>query len=128
MSATVVIGSGDGTGRRLRRRHLWLVPGLAIAIVANQLGQGNGVGILALIAFGIGPDLPRLLGSRGRPVHNLLHQPGAAIVAVGVGAAAVAMGLLPIVWLVAGLIWLGHLVAGLAVGDVPRSGRARADG
>jgi hypothetical protein len=43
---------GEGSGRRfkVRRRHLWLVPGLAVAIYANVLGQANGVGVLTLIA------------------------------------------------------------------------------
>lgn len=107
---------GKGTGPRLRWRHLWLIPGLAIAIVANELGKGNGVGILTLIAFGITPDLPRLIGSRGRPMHNLLHQPAAPLLAV----ALTATGLVPIVWLVGSLVWLGHVVAGRGVGDIPR--------
>ena len=108
---------GQETGRRLRWRHLWLVPGLAIAIVANELGKANGVGILMLIAFGIAPDLPRLIGSRGRPIHNLLHQPAAPLLAI----ALTATGLVPIVWLVGSLVWLGHVMAGRGVGDVPRS-------
>ncbi len=107
---------GEGTGRRLRLRHLWLVPGLAIAIVANELGTANGVGILALIAFGIAPDLPRLIGSRGRLAHSLLHQPAAPLVAIALAAT----GLVPIVWLVGSLVWLGHVLAGRGVGDVPR--------
>ena len=109
-------GVGEGTGRRLRRRHLWLVPGLAIAIVANELGKANGVGILTLIAFGIAPDLPRLIGSRGRLVHYLLHQPAAPLLVVALAAT----GLVPIVWLVGSLAWLGHVLAGRGVGDVPR--------
>jgi lysylphosphatidylglycerol synthetase-like protein (DUF2156 family) len=108
-------------GRRLRRRHLWLVPGLAIAVFASQLGNANGVGILAMIAFGIAPDLPRLLGSRGRPIHNLLHQPVAAVVALAVSAI-VAM---PAVWLIGSLVWMSHVVIGWAVGDVPRDGGPR---
>jgi hypothetical protein len=107
---------GEGTGRRLRLRHLWLIPGLAIAIVANELGKTNGLGILTLIAFGIAPDLPRLIGSRGRPVHNLLHQPAAPLLAIAVAAT----GLVPIVWLVGSLVWLGHVLVGRGVGDVPR--------
>jgi hypothetical protein len=109
--------------RRLRWRHLWLVPGLALAIFANQLGTANGVGILALIAFGIAPDLPRLLGTRGRPIHNLLHQPVAAVAA----AAIAATGLVPVVWLVGSLVWLSHVVIGRAVGDVPRRGSGQRD-
>jgi hypothetical protein len=110
-------------GRRLRRRHLWIVPGLAIAIFANQLGNANGVGILAMIAFGIAPDLPRLLGSRGRPMHSLLHQPVAAVAAVAASATAV----VPVFWLIGSLVWLSHVVIGWAVGDVPRGGGRRPD-
>jgi hypothetical protein len=113
--------SGDGRGRRLRLRHLWLVPGLATAIFANQLGQANGVGILGLIAFGIAPDVPRLLGSRGRRAHNLTHSPLAPIVAVAIGAT----GIVPVAWLVGSLVWLGHVVAGLGVGDAPRRDETR---
>jgi hypothetical protein len=116
MSGTTTIKVGEGTGLRLRLRHLWLVPGLAIAIVANELGKGNGVGILTLIAFGIAPDLPRLFGSRGRLAHHLLHQPAAPPLAVALAAT----GLVPIVWLVGSLVWLGHVLAGRGVGDVPR--------
>ena len=123
MSGTTTMRVGEGTGLRLRRRHLWLVPGLAIAIVASEVGKANGVGILTLIAFGIAPDLPRLIGSRGRLAHNVLHQPAAPLLAVAV----TATGLVPIVWLVGSLVWLGHVVAGRGVGDVPRSriGRVR---
>ena len=116
MSGTTIVRVGQGTGLRLRRQHLWLVPGLAIAIVANELGKANGIGILTLIAFGIAPDLPRLIGSRGRLAHNLLHQPAAPLVAVALAATSI----VPIVWLVGSLVWLGHVVAGRGVGDVPR--------
>jgi hypothetical protein len=110
--------AGEGTGRRLRRRHLWLVPGLAIAILANELGKANGVGILTLIAFGIAPDLPRLFGSRGRLAHNVMHQPVAPLAAVAIGVT----GLVPVIWLVGSLVWLGHVVVGRGIGDVPRGG------
>jgi hypothetical protein len=110
--------AGEGRRWRLRWRHLWLVPGLAIAIVASELGKGNGVGILALVAFGIMPDVPRLFRSRGRLAHNFLHQPAAPVVAVAIGAT----GLVSVVWLVGSLVWLGHVLAGRALGDVPRGG------
>lgn len=109
-------GEGSRRGFHLRRRHLWLVPGVAIAIYANVLGQANGVGILALVAFGIAPDLPRLFGARGRPMHNVLHQPIVVMVAVVIAA----MGVVPVLWLVGALIWLSHVVAGRGIGDVPR--------
>ena len=118
MSAqTAVSASAPAAGaadRRLRR--LWIVPGLAIAIFANWLGGAHGVGIPELVAFGIAPDLPRLLGSRGRLAHNVLHQPAVALAAVAV----TATGIVPIVWLVGALVWLGHVVVGRGVGDVPR--------
>jgi hypothetical protein len=111
-------------GRRLRWRHLWVVPGLAIAIFANELGKTNGVGILLLIAFGIAPDVPRLFGiGRSGPVgeaalraFNLLHHPVAPAVAIAIAAT----GVVPTVWLVGALVWLGHLVIGWGVGDVRR--------
>lgn len=122
--------AGEDKRRRLRWRHLWIVPGLGIAIVANQLGNANGVGILALIAFGIAPDLPRLLGLGRRQVasipvrtFNLLHHPAAAIAAVAIGAT----GVVPVIWLVGSLVWLGHVVIGWGVGDVPRRGADRSD-
>jgi hypothetical protein len=116
-------------GRRLRWRHLWLVPGLAIAIVANQLGGANGIGILAMIAFGIAPDLPRLVGSRGRPMHDLLHRPVGAVVAVAMSAGGMVAvsGAAPLVGLVGSLVWLSHIAIGRAVGDVPRPGGSRRD-
>jgi hypothetical protein len=107
--------------RRLRWHHLWLVPGLALAIYANHLGNMNGVGILALIAFGIAPDLPRLLGALGRPMHDLLHQPVAPALAVGIAAT----GVVPVAWLVGSLVWLSHVVIGRAVGDAPRRANGR---
>jgi hypothetical protein len=125
--------AGDGTRRRLRSRHLWIVAGLAIAIFANELGKTNGVGILTLIAFGIAPDLPRLLGIRGRDLtgvrtialgaFNVLHHPVAPTVAVAV----TATGVVPPIWLVGSLVWLSHVVIGRGVGDVPRWGGDRPD-
>jgi hypothetical protein len=125
-----VHAAGEGKRRRLRWQHLWIVPGLVIAIVANQLGNEHGVGILALIAFGIAPDLPRLFGLGRRPVtslpvqaFNVMHHPGAAIAAVAIGVT----GIVPVVWLVGSLVWLGHLVIGWGIGDVPRRGGDRSD-
>ena len=123
--------AGQGRARRLRPRHLWIVPGLAIAIVANELGKANGVGILLLIAFGLAPDVPRLFGigrsgnggvsSVARAVFNVLHHPVVPVLAVAVAAT----GLVPAVWLVGAIVWLGHVVIGWGVGDVPRHGGHR---
>ena len=125
--------AGETKGRRLRRRHLWIIPGLAVAIVANQLGNDNGVSILALIAFGIAPDLPRLLGLGRRPVDsipvrvfNVLHHPASPVVGAIITAAGVELNVVPVIALVASLVWLGHVVIGLGVGDVPRKGGDRA--
>jgi hypothetical protein len=40
-------------------------------------------------------------------------------------AAGVELNVVPIIALVASLVWLGHLVIGLGVGDVPRRGGDR---
>jgi hypothetical protein len=129
---SVVRPAGETKGRRLRRRHLWIIPGLAVAIVANQLGNDNGVSILALIGFGIAPDLPRLLGLGRRPVDsipvrvfNVLHHPASPLVAAVVTAAGVELNVVPVIALVGSLVWLGHVVIGLGVGDVPRRGGDR---
>ena len=121
----VAVPTTPRSGRRLRPRHLWIIPGLAVAIVANKLGEANGVGILALIAFGIAPDVPRLLGALGRPIHGLLHQPVVAGVAAAVAFGLAQAGILPWFVLVAALVWVGHVIIGLGVGDVPRKGEDR---
>ena len=119
----------QGSGRRLNWRHAWIVPGLAIAIFANELGKTNGVGILLLIGFGIAPDVPRLfgikrprwgLGSLPLQVFNVLHHPVAPAAAVLITAAGAATAITPAVWLVGSLVWLGHIIIGLGVGDVRR--------
>jgi hypothetical protein len=124
--------AGTGKRRRLRWRHLWIVPGLAVAVLANRLGNEHGVSILALIAFGIGPDLPRLLGLGRRPVDsipvrafNVLHDPVSSVAAVALTIAGVETGVVPVIWLVGSLVWLGHVVIGLGVGDVRRTGGDR---
>jgi hypothetical protein len=133
MSATSTIDQPAGTiarrgpRLRLRRRHMWLVPGLAIAIAANKLGEVNGVGILALVAFGLAPDVPRLLGSRGRPLHDLLHRPVIAAVGLALSLAVAPSGVVPTVVLVATLVWFSHVVIGRAVGDAPRRGGTQGD-
>ena len=111
-TTTIRVGGTDaavrptaGEGWRLRPRHLLVVPGLAIAILANEVGKANGVGILFLVAFGIVPDLPRLFGltrrGMGGPtvlVFNVLHHPVAALSALVVAAVGtVATDLLPMI-------------------------------
>jgi hypothetical protein len=126
--------------RRFRRRHLWLVPGLAIAIYANELGKHEGLGILELIAlgvtFGIAPHVPLLLrylgGSRTNgpaslaiPLFNFLHQPMVAAASVAVATVGVVGGLLPMIVLVATLVWASHIVIGWGLGDVIRHPEAQ---
>ena len=109
--------------RRLRLRHLWLIPGLAIAVYANDLGGQHGVGLAALLAFGIVPHLPVLLGvgqphapgqmaARAVPLFNVMHHP---IRPLGILALAIG-GILSPFWLVGALVWFSHIVADLAFG------------
>jgi hypothetical protein len=104
---------GVRQGFRFRRRHLWWIPGLAVAVLASQLGERAGLGIVPLIAFGIAPHLPALAGDRAIPVFNFGHHPVPPLVltAIAFGAA------LPTIWLVAGLVWLSHVVIGWGIGD-----------
>ena len=102
--------------RRLKRRHLWLVPGLAIAIYANGQAQLHGLGITPLLLFGIAPHLPALL-RRDVRLFNVLHHP---LPPAAVFLAATA-GLLPAIALVGSLAWLSHIVVDWALGDGIRS-------
>ena len=108
--------------RRLRPRHLWVIPGLAIAIYANALAGDHGVGIVPLLVFAIVPHLTVLLGigqphapgqmaARAVPLFNVMHHPVPPLVLVGFAAA----GVLSPFWLVGGLAWFSHIVMDLAV-------------
>ena len=110
--------------RLLRPCRLWLVPGLALALVANAQASEHGLGLVPVILFGILPHLPVLLGirqprprghigPRAVPLFNVLHQPLVPVAIVGVALT----GLLSPVWLVAGIAWLGHLVVDWGMGD-----------
>jgi hypothetical protein len=110
--------------RLLRRHRLWLVPGLALALVANAQANQQGLGLVPVILFGILPHLPVLLGIRqprprghigtqAVPLFNALHQPLVPAVIAGLGLA----GLLSPLALVAGLAWLGHIVVDWGLGD-----------
>jgi hypothetical protein len=118
-------------GRRLRRRHLWLIPGLAIAVYANGQAGEHGLGLGPLLFFGIVPHLPALLGvgephtrgqmaARAVPLFNVMHHPVPPLVLIALAAA----GVLPPFWLVGGLAWFSHVVVDLAFG----SGLRTADG
>jgi hypothetical protein len=105
-------------------RHLWIVPGLAIAVLANTQAGIHGLGLIPVLAFGIVPHLPALLGvgqphapgqmaSRAIPLFNLMHHPVPPLVVLGLAAA----GLLSPFWLVGGLAWFSHIVMDLAFGQ-----------
>ena len=102
--------------RRLRPRHLWIVPGISLALFANAQASQLGVGLVPLLLFGIVPDVPRFIGMR-RPgalaLHNAAHQPVLAL-AVLVGTALT--GVSPFAY-VGALAWLGHIVVGWGTGD-----------
>jgi hypothetical protein len=113
---------------RLRLRHIWLVPGLAIAVYANAYAGGVGIGLLPLLFFGIAPHLPVLLGVgqphgpgqmplRAVPLFNVTHHPIAPMVIIVLAAG----GALSPLWLVGGLVWLSHLVVDLAFGEGTRT-------
>jgi len=115
-------------GRRLRARHLWIIPGLAIAIYANAVANEHQLGIFPLLLFGILPKLPFFLGigqptvagqlpSRAVPLWNVMHYPATPAVLLGV----TLTGLLPAFWTVAGLAWLSHIVVDWGLGDGLRS-------
>ena len=108
-----------GRSRRLRPRHLWILPGLGLAVFANQQATQLGVGLVPVLAFGIGPDLPRLFGIRGprmTAVHNVAHHPGLALASVLVS---FATGLSAFAY-VGAISWLSHIVLGRGLGDGTR--------
>lgn len=108
---------------RLGRRHLWLIPGLAIAVYANAQAGEHAIGLVPLLVFGIVPHLPALLGvgqphargqmaARAVPLFNVMHHPAPPLVIVALAAA----GILSPFWLVGGLAWFSHIVVDLAFG------------
>jgi hypothetical protein len=107
----------------LSLRHTWLIPGLAIAVYANALAGQHGIALLAVLAFGIAPHLPVLLGigqphARGQmagravPLFNLTHHPVPPLVVIALASA----GVLSPFWLVGGLVWFSHIVMDLGFG------------
>ena len=114
--------------RRFRRRHLWIVPGLAVGVYASTLSSHLGVGLLPLLVFGIAPHLSVLAGlgqphARGQlapraiPIFNAMHHPALPLLTVGLGAADV----LSPFWLIGALAWLAHIVVDWGFGDGLRS-------
>lgn len=123
-TGALAVATEGNRGRRLRPRHLWIVPGLGIALLASLQANAQGLGIVPLLVFGIAPDLPRLLGigqphargqmaARAVPAFNVMHHsaPPLALLALG------ATGVVPPALFVGALAWLGHIVAGFALGD-----------
>jgi hypothetical protein len=112
-----------GPGRRLRRRHLWLVPGIGVALFANVQANAFGLGLAPLLIFGIVPHLTVLVGF-GQPhgrgqlapravlLFNLMHHTLVPVVVLALAAALAAP-----FWLVGALAWLSHIVTDWAVGD-----------
>jgi hypothetical protein len=105
-------------------RHLWLVPGLAIAVYANARASEHALGLGVLLIFGIVPHLPALLGvgqphargqmaSRAVPLFNAMHHPVPPLALLAVAAA----GFLSPFWFVAALAWFSHIVVDLAFGQ-----------
>jgi hypothetical protein len=97
--------------------------GLIVLVYARET-----VGWWPVVAFGLGPDLPLLLGAgrglergqlhlRAVPLYNLVHRfwgPAA------LGAVALAVGL-PAAWLVGALAWATHIAVDRAAGYTLRS-------
>ena len=114
-------------GSRFRPRHLWILPGLAIAIVGSRTDSSlTAIGVM--VAFGIAPHLAFLAGigqprpagrmaPRALAVFNAMHHPAipAAVVALNL------TGLVPTLVFVAATAWLSHIVIGWGIGDGPRT-------
>jgi hypothetical protein len=114
--------------RRMTRRHLWLIPGLAVGVYASTLAGQKDLGLLPLLVFGIVPHLSVLAGigqphvrgqlaPRAVPLFNAMHHPALPAAVVGLTAA----GVLSPFWLVGALAWLAHIVVDWAFGDGLRS-------
>jgi hypothetical protein len=124
MTTASIRSVGVGRPRRLALRHLWLVPGLGLALFANAQAAWHGLGLVPLLVFGIVPHLPVLVGigqshARGQlapravPLFNAMHQPVLPLGVLGLAA----VGTLPPFWSVAALAWLSHIVVDWALGD-----------
>jgi deazaflavin-dependent oxidoreductase (nitroreductase family) len=113
-----------GSARRLKARHLWLIPGLAIAVYANSVSSQHGLGLVPVLMFGILPHLSVLVGlgqphARGQlapravSLFNAMHHP-----TVPLALAAVATtSLLSPFWFVGAVAWLSHIVIDWALGE-----------
>lgn len=112
---------------RLHLRHAWVVPGLALSVYASLESSRFGVGLIVLLAFGIVPHVPALVGllmphAKGQLpprmvlIHNVLHDPTPPIVLLGLGLA----NALPPIAIVGGLAWISHIIVDWALGDGKR--------
>jgi hypothetical protein len=128
MTAGPTTRMGARRRRRLALRHLWLVPGLGLALYANAQAEQHGLGLVPLLVFGIVPHLTVLAGvgqprARGQlapravPLFNALHHPLPPLSMVGLAA----IGVLPPFWFAGALAWLSHIVVDWAFGDGLRS-------
>lgn len=124
MTAVHAVRTGGARRFTLRPRHLWLIPGLAVAFLASGQAEHHGLGLVPVLLFGIAPHLTVLLGygqphGPGRLVpraigpFNVMHHPALPLTVLGLGA----MGILSPFWLVGALAWLSHIVIDLALGD-----------
>ncbi len=113
-----------GRPRRLARRHLWLVPGLGLGLIASLQASHLGLGLAPLLVFGIVPHLTVLVGigqphapgqlaPRAVPLFNVMHHPVPPLAVLALAAA----GILPPFWFVGALAWLSHIVVDRAFGD-----------
>ena len=119
--ASAVVAPKEGF--RLRPRHLWIVPGLAVAIVGSRTDSSlTAIGVM--VAFGIAPHLAFLAGigqtraagqmsSRALAVFNAMHHPAipAGIIALNL------TGVVPTLLFVGATAWLSHIVIGWGIGD-----------
>lgn len=105
-------------------RHLWIVPGLAVAVYANGVAGAHTLGLAPLLLFGIMPHLPVLLGLgqetdpgriavRAVPLFNAMHHPVVPLALMAVAAT----GVLSAFWLVGSMAWLSHIVVDWGMGD-----------
>jgi deazaflavin-dependent oxidoreductase (nitroreductase family) len=114
--------AAPGSRWRLRMRHGWVIPGLAIAVYASGEAQHHALGLVPLLAFGIAPHLTvlagwaqpdRRLGSRATRLFNTMHHPLVPLAVLGMAAT----GFLSPFWFVGALAWLSHIVIDWALGD-----------
>jgi hypothetical protein len=107
---------GEGVSRRgfqFKRRHIWWIPGLAIAVLASQVSERNGLGIIPMIVFQMAPHLPTFGGALAVPLFNFTHHPVPPLALTLIAFVAA----VPAIWIVAGLAWLSHVVIGWGIGD-----------